>query len=83
MEDGKLFTALNATADKMLNFDKIQGMFGIEVKEKFTLIPKGSAVLKFPSFTGEILACTIWIGVNNVSLMLNKEEINSFVFLLS
>jgi len=67
----------------MLNFEKIQSLFGADVKEKFTTIPKGSAVLKFPSFSGEMLACTIWIGVNNVRLMLNKEEINSFVFLLS
>ena len=25
---------------------------------------------------------TIWVGVNNVSLMVNKEEIKSFKFLL-
>jgi hypothetical protein len=25
---------------------------------------------------------TVWIGVNNVSLMINKEEIKSFKFLI-
>jgi len=43
----------------------------------------GSAILRFPSANGEILACTIWIGKNNVAMMLNKEEIKSFIFLLS
>ena len=32
-------------------------------------------------FAGEVYA-TVWIGVNNVSLMVNKEEIRSFRFLL-
>lgn len=37
----------------------------------------GSAVM----ITGEVYA-TVWIGVNNVSLMVNKEEIKSFRFLM-
>jgi len=45
---------------------------------------KGSAVLRFPniSIPGEKLACTIWLGVNNMSMMLNKEEINGIKSLL-
>lgn len=67
----------------MLSYAKIEELFGKEVKEKFTEIPKGSAIMRFPSASGELLAATIWIGVNNLSMMLNKEEINSFLFLLS
>ena len=83
LADGEVFKALVEPADKMLNFEKIEAKFGLEAKRQFTQIPKGSAVLRFPSANGEMLACTIWIGVNNVSMMLNKEEIKSFLFLLS
>lgn len=53
-----------------------------ELKEKhqcsaFEGMEPGSAVM----FAGEVYA-TVWIGVNNVSLMVNKEEIRSFRFLL-
>ena len=82
-KDGAFFSALNSPADKMLSFQKIETLFGESTKEKFTSIERGSAVLRFPSANGEIIACTIWIGVNNVSLMFNKEEINSIIFLLS
>ncbi len=37
----------------------------------------GSAIMIYQ----EVYA-TIWIGVNNVSLMVNKEEIKSFRFLI-
>jgi len=37
----------------------------------------GSAVMCFDNF-----AVTIWIGKNNVSLMVSKEEINSIKFLM-
>jgi hypothetical protein len=30
----------------------------------------------------EDVFATVWIGVNNVSLMINKEEIKSFKFLI-
>lgn len=40
----------------------------------------GSAVL-FCSQNMDVYA-TIWIGVNNVSMMINKEEIKSFKFLI-
>ena len=67
----------------MLSFQKIDDLFGQVMKEKFSEIAKGSAVLRFPASNGEMQAATVWIGVNNVSLMLNKEEVNSFMFLLS
>ena len=51
---GDLFKALVEPVDKMLNFEKIEANFGQEMKEKFTGIPKGSAVLRFPSSNGEI-----------------------------
>ena len=81
--DGKFFKALNAPTDKMLNYVKIEQEFGASVSEKFSEMQKGSAVIRFPSANGEQLAATVWVGINNVSLMLNKEEINNFVFLLS
>lgn len=37
----------------------------------------GSAVM----ITGELFV-TIWIGINNVTLMIGKEEIKSFKFLM-
>jgi len=62
----------------MLNFDKINELFGESLAEKFKKVSLGSAVLWFGA---EYYAC-IWIGRNNVSLMLNKEEINGFMFLI-
>ena len=82
-EDGEIYQALTKPHDHMLKFEEIQSLFGIEISEKFTKMSKGSAVLRFPSTQGEMLAITIWIGVNNVSLMLSKEEISSFTFLIS
>jgi len=82
-EDGEIYSALTKPHDHMLKFEEIQSLFGIEISEKFTKMSKGSAVLRFPSTQGEMLAITIWIGVNNVSLMLSKEEISSFTFLIS
>jgi hypothetical protein len=67
----------------MLNFAKIEEMFGPSVRAQFSELQKGSAALRFPAANGEMLAATVWVGKNNVSLMLNKEEINSFLFLLS
>lgn len=83
LQNGDFFRALVEPVDKMLNFEKIEAQFGAPMRRCFTEIPKGSAVLRFPSANGEMQACTIWIGVNNVSMMLNKEEIKSFLFLLS
>lgn len=64
----------------MLTFKQIDELFP---SANFQEMQKGSAVIRFPSASGEMLAATVWIGVNNVSMMLNKEEINNFVFLLS
>lgn len=44
----------------------------------------GSAIIQFlGQGTEDFLSCTVWIGRNSVGLMLNKEEINDFNFLLS
>ena len=45
--------------------------------DKFDGKENGSAVMMY----GDLYA-TIWVGVNNVSLMINKEEIKSFKFLI-
>lgn len=49
-----------------------------ECIEQFEGREHGSAVMIYDS---EVYA-TVWIGVNNVSLMVNKEEIKSFRFLI-
>ncbi len=57
-----------------VTLEDLRGKFkcnGFEDKEH------GSAVI----LCGEVYA-TVWIGVNNVSLMVNKEEIKSFRFLM-
>lgn len=59
-----------------ITYDDLKMKYGTSVFESKT---HGSAVL-FAEGT-EVYA-TIWIGVNNVSLMVNKEEIKSFKFLL-
>lgn len=40
----------------------------------------GSAVMFCAGPSG--VYATVWLGVNNVSLMVNKEEIKSFKFLI-
>jgi hypothetical protein len=64
--------------DHSINFADIASTFTESLADKFKKIPQGSAVLWFGT---EYYAC-IWIGRNNVSLMLNKEEINGFMFLI-
>ncbi len=46
--------------------------------EEFEGKEHGSAIMIYDA---EVYA-TVWIGVNNVSLMINKEEIKSFRFLI-
>ena len=82
LEDGSFFKALNAANEKTLSFDSIKQEFGDAIRDMFRL-EVGTGILRMPSIQGEKLACTIWIGVNSVRLMLNKEEISSFLFLLS
>lgn len=54
LPNGDFFRELVEPADKMLNFEKVEAKFGAEVRAKFTSIPKGSAVLRFPSANGEM-----------------------------
>lgn len=58
-----------------MTFDEVKLQFKTNV---FDSKEMGSAVM---ILNGEFYA-TIWIGVNNVSLMINKEEIKSFKFLI-
>lgn len=51
----------------MLTFEELAKIWNLE---RFTHMPIGSAVLCFDGF-----AATIWVGKNNVSLMISKEEI--------
>ena len=54
LPDGDFFRALVEPTDNMLNFEKVEAKFGPDVRAKFTDIPKGSAVLRFPSANGEM-----------------------------
>ena len=45
--------------------------------EKFAKMDIGSAVVQFGEFS-----LTIWVGKNNVSLMVNKEEITAMEALM-
>ena len=54
LPNGDFFRALVEPTDNMLNFEKIEAKFGVEVRAKFTDIPRGSAVLRFPSANGEM-----------------------------
>jgi hypothetical protein len=72
-----LYLALESK-DGQINFDTIAKNFSYAICEKFKTLEQGSAVLKF----GISYHACIWIGRNNVSIMISKEEINSFLFLL-
>ena len=72
-----LASTTNST-DHSINFADTTAKFGEALADKFRKIPQGSAILWFGP---EYYAC-IWIGRNNVSLMLNKEEINGYMALI-
>lgn len=48
-EDGEFFTAITKPHDNMLKFTEIEKNFGEEIGRKFSKLPKGSAVVRFPS----------------------------------
>ena len=58
--------------DHMLNFETIENKYG---NDKFSQREMGSAIITYAHF-----AIAIWIGKNNVSLMISKEEINAIKF---
>jgi len=70
----ELFNSFIDTNDNQISFEKLSSEWNIKEFEEKDL---GSAVMCFDDF-----AVTVWIGKNNVSLMVSKEEINSIKFLM-
>ena len=70
----ELFNNFIESNDNQINFEKLKNELNILDFDEKEL---GSAVMCFDNF-----AVTIWIGKNNVSLMVSKEEINSIKFLM-
>jgi hypothetical protein len=66
----KRFTEIN---DHMLTFEALK----TDWQMSFEGMKEGSAVMCWDEF-----AVAVWIGKNNVSLMISKEEINSIRFLM-
>lgn len=72
------FTTLAAATNKTMTFDQIAADCSDLLSSKLKSISKGSAVLKFyNSHSADPNYVTIWIGRNNVTLMVGKEEIKS------
>ena len=63
-----LFNAFCERHDHMLTFQELADNHGCKEFESKTI---GSAIMRF----GKEFAVTVWIGKNNVSLMISKEEI--------
>ena len=63
----EVFMAFKEKSDHMLTFEELATTWKLE---RFSHMPIGSAVICFDEF-----AATIWVGKNNVSLMISKEEI--------
>jgi hypothetical protein len=78
----EFFLELTSKKDYQLSFVQIEEKFGQALASKFKSQKLGSAVLQFQTAKQQLLSVTGWIGVNNVSLMLNKEEITSYLFLI-
>ena len=70
----QLFRQFTEIPDHMLTFEAQKNDWNCT---GFADRPIGSAVICFEDF-----AITVWIGKNNVSLMISKEEINSITSLL-
>lgn len=69
----ELYLAFVDANDHQINFEKLREEWKTKDFEKEI----GSAIMCFGSF-----AVTVWIGKNNVSLMISKEEMKSIQFLL-
>ena len=67
--------------DYQLTFAAIEEQYGASLAKRFKDSKPGSAVLQFEAGQ-QLLSVTAWIGVNNVSMMINKEEITAFLFLI-
>lgn len=81
----EFFSAIAAAPEKKMTFDQITADFSDILSAKFKGIAIGSAIMQFTtqnSASMEPNSATIWIGRNNVLLMLGKEEIKSLQFVL-
>jgi hypothetical protein len=59
-----------------LTYEELKAKY---INESFSCKAHGSAVV---FCEGTDVYATVWIGVNSVALMVNKEEIKSFKFLI-
>ena len=73
--------------DRAFTYTQIAEKFDEKLMKKFKTSEDGSAVIRFA--TQEQLkrgqephAATVWIGRNNVSLMIDKQEAKAFMFLI-
>lgn len=69
-----LYRKFTEIHDYMLTFEALRSEWNIT---DFESKEPGSAIMCFEEF-----AVAVWIGKNNVSLMISKEEINSIRFLM-
>lgn len=65
----QMYVKMTEIHDHMLTLEALKTDWGFD---KFSTMEAGSAVMIFEDF-----AVAIWVGKNNVSLMISKEEINS------
>jgi len=74
------FEKIAAIAEKKFTFDQIAQDYTDTLANQFKVMQAGSAIAQF-SFEGQVQpnSVTIWIGRNNVMLMIGKEEIKSFL----
>ena len=64
-----LYIKLTEIHDHMLTLEALTNDWKMD---KFATMEKGSAIIMFEEF-----AVAVWVGKNNMSLMISKEEINS------
>jgi len=69
-----LFKKFTDIEDHMIPFDELESQWNAA---EFQAKEMGSAVMVCDEF-----AAPCWIGKNNVSLMISKEEINSIKYLM-
>ena len=70
----EVFLKFTQNDDGQITFDSLKEDWKLD---KFLVMDIGSAVMLFDDF-----AVTVWVGKNNVSLMVSKEEINSIKSLM-
>ena len=73
---------VHVTKEIFLGLLEVSAMKYDEIRTKFnTTVFDGKEHGSYVMIYQDVYA-TIWIGVNNVNLMINKEEIKSFKFLI-